>query len=126
MVNCIDYRFWPKTLPLLKKKYGDFDLIAMAGASKNIASPHTREDKKALLENIGIAIKIHKAKKIILTNHKDCGAYGGSKKFNSFEEEFKFHKSELEKARKIIRRKFPKLKIETVFIVKDKNKIKLL
>lgn len=121
VISCIDYRFWPKTLELLKTKYGDFDLIEMAGASKNLISPLEPEDKISLLENIGISIKLHNSKKIVLTNHIDCGAYGGSTKFQTKEEEISFHKNELLEATKILKENFPEMIIETEFISKDEN-----
>lgn len=118
---CIDYRFWPDTLPKLEKKYGRFDLIEIAGASKNLISPQEKEDKETLLENIKISIKLHHPERIILTNHTDCGAYGGSKKFTSHRHEIAFHRQELQKAKQIIKNKFKKLKVDTLIIDKDKK-----
>ncbi|MBI5306025.1 hypothetical protein HZB04_00305 [Candidatus Wolfebacteria bacterium] len=126
VVFCIDYRFWPQALPLLKKKYGDFDLIEMAGSSKNLISPLEKEDKITLLENIEISMRLHNPQKLILTNHIDCGAYGGSKNFKSRKEEIKFHREELKKAKKIILKKFPRLPVEIELLIMDNNgKIKL-
>ena len=117
---CIDYRFWPDTLPKLKKRYGAFDLIEIAGASKNLISPQEKEDKEALLDNIEISIRLHNPERIILTNHTDCGAYGGSNKFASHRQEIAFHRKELQKAKQVIKNKFKKLKVDTIII--DKNK----
>ncbi|MDD5625940.1 MAG: hypothetical protein PHG83_02125 [Patescibacteria group bacterium] len=124
VVSCIDYRFWPQALPLLKEKYGYFDLITIAGAIKNLTSPAKKESKKTLLENIGISIKLHHPHSIILVNHIDCGAYGGSKNFKSEKEEIEFHKKELEKAEKIIQKKFPQLTVKKEFLTVNKEKIK--
>ena len=121
VISCIDYRFWPEALPLIKEKYGDFDLIEMAGSSKNLVSPMELEDKTALLENIRISIQLHNPQRIILTNHIDCGAYGGSKKFNLKDEEIIFHKNELEKAKEIIKKEFPQMIVVTEFISKDEQ-----
>ena len=123
---CIDYRFWPQALPLLRKKYGDFDLIEIAGSSKNLTSPLEKEDKTTLLENIGISIKLHHPHQIILTNHLDCGAYGGSKVFKSPTEEIQFHRGELQKAGKIIQAKFPHLPIITELLALIDGKVELL
>ena len=123
---CIDYRFWPQALPILKEKYGDFDLIEIAGSSKNITSPLEEEDKIALIENIGISIKLHHPHKIILTNHTDCGAYGGSKKFKSHEEEIDFHKGELMRAKKIVEEKFPDFLVETELFTLNGEKVVLV
>jgi len=122
VLSCIDYRFWPDALSLLEKKYGEFDLIELAGGSKNLASPSTEADRTAVLESIKVSVELHGAKRIILTNHLDCGAYGGSKAFDSAEEEIDFHKLELEKAANIVKQTFPELAIEEVIVKYDKDK----
>lgn len=127
VVACIDYRFWPQALPLLRKKYGKFDLIQLAGAIKNLTSPSIKQDKIILLENINISMRLHKSERIILVNHIDCGAYGGSKKFTSQKAEIEFQKKELEKAKKIILKKFPDLSVATELLILSKNnKVSLL
>ncbi len=119
IVSCIDYRFWPEALSILEKKFHSFDLIELAGGAKNIVSPTHQFDKKAVLESIGVAIDLHGAKTLILINHVDCGAYGGSKKFASPKKEEIFHKKELLKAKQICRKIFPELKIKTFFLKKN-------
>ncbi len=121
VICCIDYRFWPEALPLIRNKYGDFDLIELAGSSKNLISPLEAEDKKALLENIEISITLHNPTKIIITNHIDCGAYGGSRQFESLEAEILFHRGELIKAKEIIESKFPEMQVMTEFISKNEK-----
>ncbi|MFA6421976.1 MAG: carbonic anhydrase [Candidatus Buchananbacteria bacterium] len=126
-VLCMDYRFWPDTLPLLEEKYGEFDLIEIAGGSKSLVLPLEPEDRITLLENISISIKLHHAERIILTNHIDCGAYGGSTKFKTHDKELAFHKEELEKAEMVIEKKFPELEVVKLIIYKnDKDEIKLI
>ena len=127
VISCIDYRFWPQSLPLLMKKYGNFDLIQIAGSGKNLISPSEKEDKITLLNNIEISIQLHNSQKLILVNHIDCGAYGGSRNFKSQKEEVKFHKEEYKKAKKIIHGKFPQLPVNTELLIMGANKkIKLL
>jgi len=119
VLSCIDYRFWPDALSLLEQKFGEFDLIELAGGSKSLASPSQKADKKAVLESIGVAVKLHGARQIVLTNHLDCGAYGGSKNFSSQSEEIKFHGGELKKAEQVIKKAFPRLKVTQVIIGYD-------
>ena len=119
VVSCIDYRFWPQALPLLQQKYGDFDLIEVAGSCKNLTSPLEAEDKTTLLENIGISIKLHDPHQIILTNHIDCGAYGGSANFSSHIAEVAFQTNELAKAKAIIEEEFPQLVVVTELLLME-------
>ncbi len=125
-VLCIDYRIWPQALPLLKGKYGAFDLIAMAGASKNLVSPAAEGDRIVLLENIATSIRLHNPAVLILTNHLDCGAYGGSKKFSSREEEIAFHQSELQKAKAVVNEKFPELPVITELLLMEEGNVSLM
>ena len=127
VLSCIDYRFWPDALPLLEQKFGEFDLIELAGGSKNISSPTVEADRTAVLESIKVSVELHGAKQIILTNHIDCGAYGGSKNFESFDKELGFHRLELKKAAGIITKSFPNITIKKIIISHDnKGKINLL
>lgn len=121
VVICIDYRFQHQALELLEKKYGTVDVIAIAGASKNLSSPNHEEDKHTILESISTSIKLHHPKTLVLTNHIDCGAYGGSKNFASYEDEFDFHKQELQKAKKIINQEFPQIPVELILLTKDQD-----
>ena len=46
--------------------------------------------------------------KIVIVNHADCGAYGGSKEFKGDDEaEQKFHEGELQKAKEKILKYYP-------------------
>ena len=120
VLSCIDYRFWPDALPLLEKKFGEFDLIELAGGSKNLSSPTLEADRIAVLESINVSVELHGAKQIILTNHLDCGAYGGSKEFKTTEDEIDFHRSELRKAAEVVNKFFPNLGIKKIVIEHDR------
>src|SRR3989338_10070348 len=83
LISCIDYRFWPHMLPMIKKKFGPFDLFDSAGASKNISSPKHKDEKHVAMENIETSMQLHHISTVILSNHIDCGAYGVSARFKN-------------------------------------------
>lgn len=91
---------------------GDCDIVSVAGGVKSLISPKNTSDKDFILNQIDISVNLHKIREIIISNHTDCGAYGGKEKFNSFEEECDFHIQEMEKAKKIILGRQPDLKIK--------------
>ena len=124
VVLCMDHRFWLKTTKIFNEKYGEYDLIGLAGSAKNLASPSNEANRVTLIENIDTSIRLHSAKRLILINHIDCGAYGGSKAFSGFDDELAFHTNELKKAKQIAMDKFPELEIETVFMNKENDTIK--
>ena len=106
---------------MIKKKFGSFDLFDIAGASKNISSPKHEDEKHVVMENIATSIQLHHISTVILSNHIDCGAYGGSARFKDKTAEILFHTKELLKAKKIVQKKFPYLIVKTIFISKNKN-----
>ncbi len=78
---------------------------------------------------IGVACDLHHVQKIVIVNHQDCGAYGGSARFNGDEEaEQKFHAGELKKARAKIAEKYPGKEIILVYakLVDNKENIEFI
>lgn len=113
---CIDWRLHPKIEADFKKKYGRFDVCATAGAIKGFSDPIV---KNFFLKQIEISRKLHHIKTVVLTIHRDCGAYGGSGAFANADDEKRRAKIELDKAEEIIIKKFPNLKIIKQFIEFD-------
>jgi carbonic anhydrase len=109
IAHCIDFRIQKSVKQFMEeeKLVGDCDAVSVAGAVKNI---------EFLLGQIEISARLHKMKKVILANHTDCGAYGGSSKFNSAEEEKKFHIEEMEKAKTAILEKHPELLVKMLLV----------
>lgn len=118
VLTCIDFRFHEKLKQALAKlKIKNYDLMALAGGAKNLASPKKSEYQKTVLDNIKLAADLHKIKKVILVNHIDCGAYGGSNSHKNLREEIAFHKSELKKADELVKSAFPNLKVKTELLL---------
>ncbi len=118
VLTCIDFRFHEKLkVSLAKLKIKNYDLMALAGGAKNLASPAKVIYQKTVLDNIRLAADLHKIKTVILINHIDCGAYGGSGKYKNKKEEIAFHKSELKKAEELIKKIFPNLKTKVELLI---------
>ena len=117
VISCIDFRFHQKLREALKKKkINSYDLICLAGGAKNLASPSKKIYQQAVIDNIKLSQKLHKIKMVVLSNHLDCGAYGGSGKFKTLKQETKFHQTELKKAENMVKKLFPALKIKTILL----------
>ena len=82
---------------------GDCDIVSVAGAVK---------DTDFILGQIGISVRLHDMKEVVLLNHTDCGAYGGSSKFDSESAERDFHIREMQKAKEAILAKYPELSVK--------------
>lgn len=113
IINCMDFRLGKPMREYLEQNnlLGDCDIVSIAGGVKNLLTPKNSPDKDFILGQIEISVNLHKIQEIIISNHTDCGAYGGSSQFSSFEEECKFHVREMKKAKKLISDKYPGVSI---------------
>lgn len=108
VLTCVDFRFWKETLEFIDKEAGIkcFDFPSLPGSAKAIND--CLDDDETSMKCITVPCDLHHVKKIIIVNHADCGAYGGSAKFNGdIEAEQEFHEQELRKAREKLQAKYP-------------------
>tara|TARA_B100000123_G_C25559448_1_gene353294 strand:- start:160 stop:555 length:396 start_codon:yes stop_codon:yes gene_type:complete len=115
VLSCMDPRFQPKVYKYLKTKKltGKYSAFTIAGAAIGVTHKKFKKWHSTFIDNLSTSIKLHKIKKIIVINHKDCGAakiVNGKKKFNSIIEN-KIHRESFKKIKKILNNKFPSLKI---------------
>lgn len=105
VVSCIDFRFQKFIRKWLDDNFGDktFDYVGYAGGSK---------DLETVMKQLDISVKLHGIKHVVIMHHEECGAYG---KESTPEK----HANDLLKAREIIKKKYPKLKIDLFYILLD-------
>ena len=115
VLSCMDPRFQTKVYKYLKKKKltGKYSSFTIAGAAIGVTAKKFKKWHSTFLDNLSTSIKLHKINKLIVINHRDCGAakiVNAEKKFN-FTIENKIHKDSFKKLKKILNKKFPLLKI---------------
>ena len=115
VLSCMDPRFQPKVFKYLKAKKltGKYSSFTIAGAAIGVTHKKFKKWHSTFIDNLSTSIKLHKIKKIIVINHKDCGAakiVNGKKKFNSIIEN-KIHRESFRKIKKVLNNRFPTLKI---------------
>jgi len=115
VLSCMDPRFQSKVYKYLKKKKltGKYSAFTIAGAAIGVTAKKFKKWHSTFLDNLSTSIKLHKINKLIVINHRDCGAakiVNGEKKFNS-KIENKIHKDSFKKLKKVLNKKFPLLKI---------------
>jgi hypothetical protein len=122
VLTCIDFRFWRETLEFVEGELGikTFDFPSLPGSAKAINECLAETD--LAMKCIGVPCDLHHAKKIVIVNHEDCGAYGGSAKFETREEEQKFHVSELKKAKDKLSEKYPDKEYILIYATLSDNK----
>ena len=125
VLSCIDPRFQPIVYDYLKKKKlnGKYSSFTIAGSAIGVTAPKFRKWHKTFFYNLATSIKLHKIKKLIVINHRDCGAakiVNGKKKFDSFNET-KIHRNSFTKIKNKFKNKYPNLKIETILASLNKK-----
>ena len=116
VLSCIDPRFQPRVFGYLRKRKlnGKYSSFTIAGAAIGVTHLNFKNWQQTFIENLSTSINLHKINKLIVINHKDCGAaklVNKKKLFNNSIEN-KIHKISFKRLKKILSRKFPKLDCE--------------
>ena len=125
VLSCIDPRFQPIVFNYLKKRKlnGKYSSFTIAGSAIGVTAQKFKNWHRTFWDNLETSIKLHKIKKLIVINHRDCGAakiINGKKKFDNFNET-EIHKNSFTKIKKRFKNKYPNLKIETNLVSLNKN-----
>ena len=120
VLSCIDPRFQPIVYNYLKKKKlrGKYSSFTIAGSAIGVTANRFKKWNKVFWDNFATSVKLHNIKKLIVINHRDCGAakiINGKKEFSRINET-KVHKNSFLKIKKIFKKKYPKLSIELKII----------
>ncbi len=125
VLSCIDPRFQPIVYNYLKKKkitvkYSSFTI---AGSAIGVTATKFKRWHKVFWDNFETSVKLHNIKKLIVINHRDCGAakiINGKKMFDKVNET-KIHKNSFIKIKREFKNKYPYLNIETILISLNKK-----
>ena len=115
VICCIDFLFWRETADFVKSELGikDFDFPKLPGSAKAI---NECAEGDTVNKCLSVPCDLHQVEKIVIVNHADCGAYGGSAKFNGDSEaEQKFHEGELRRAKDKSQTQFPDKEVILVY-----------
>ena len=87
VLSCMDPRFQHLVHNHLKKKklMGKYSAFTIAGAAVGVTHKKFNQWHKTFYNNLATSIQLHKIEKLIVINHKDCGAAkiaNGKKEFN--------------------------------------------
>ena len=116
VLSCIDPRFQNKVSSYLKRrKLNDkYSAFTIAGSAVGVTASKFKKWHTTFWENLNTSIKIHRIEKLIVINHKDCGAakiVNGKKEFTP-QNEMKIHENSFEKIKLNLKKKHPRLKVE--------------
>jgi len=127
VITCNDFRFTTATQEFVNNRMGlkgNYDYLSIPGAIRNLLDSNTRN---TVLKNFGISVRLHHVKRLIIIAHQDCRiGYGGSTNFPALSDEYDAICTDLKKARKLLRIRFPHLKIYLYYgtvLCKDHQRI---
>ncbi len=121
----MDPRFQPIVFNYLKKKKlsGKYSSFTITGSAIGVTTSKFKKWHKTFWDNFETSVKLHNIKKLIVINHRDCGAakiVNGNKIFDKFNET-KIHRASFDEIRKKFKKKYPRLKIELKLISLNKK-----
>ena len=126
VIRCMDFRFQKYLEPLLEQALvnegglGNYDSPGLGGGgSKAIIDT---ESRKVAYGAIDIAKDLHGVTNIIIVDHIDCGAYGGSGAQENEAAEEAFHRQKLLEAKTIIKENYPGLTVKLFYQTWDSLK----
>src|SRR6266849_645836 len=78
LLSCMDYRLVGKTRSYMVRRHlGEqkYDHIVLAGAALGAVTDKFPEWNKTFWDELGLAIDLHEIHKVMILDHRDCGAY---------------------------------------------------
>jgi carbonic anhydrase len=110
LLNCIDYRLTGATTSYMAAQgmAGKYDQFILAGASLGAITHKFPAWGKSFWEHLQVAIDLHHIRKVVVLDHRDCGAYKvilGKDFSKDPKEEFEVHAKEMRALRAAIQKK---------------------
>lgn len=124
VLSCIDPRFPERTLGYMKQRdlLGTYSQFVIAGASVGVVAPAFKDWHKAFWDNLAASVDLHRIKRVIALNHRDCGAariaYGAASVAER-DAETRTHANTLAEFRKQVGERQPNLSVETGLMALD-------
>lgn len=124
LLNCIDYRLTDSITTCMKNRglTHEYDQIVLAGASLGAQNETFPDWGKTFFQHVQVAIDLHAIEKVIIIDHRDCGAYTvvlGQSLAADPENETAVHARQMKAARATINERFPELEVELLLMALD-------
>jgi carbonic anhydrase len=121
LLSCMDFRLMDDVEKYMSGRglRNKYDHIVLAGASLGAVTDKFPAWNKTFWEHLAVAIDLHKVHKVIVMDHRDCGAYKvilGTDFGKDPAAETKVHRETLKKLEASIKEKHPKLEVELLLM----------
>ena len=101
---------------------GKFSQFVIAGAAIGVVAPAFKDWHKAFWDNLATTIQLHRIRKVIAIDHRDCGAARiayGKPALQLHKRKRKTHRVALAEFRKQVKERHPQLGVETGLMALD-------
>lgn len=124
LLNCMDYRLTNDVTRYMDQRgYAEsYDQIILAGASLGALNDRYPSWTEVFWSHLDLAIQLHQIHKLIVIDHRDCGAYRlllGEAAVKDPETEFKTHATQLYALRSTVLTRYPNLQVELGLMALD-------
>ncbi len=124
LLSCMDYRLMDDigrymSTRRLRHKY---DHVVLAGAALGAVTDKYPAWNKTFWDHVGLAVDLHHIHKVIVMDHRDCGAYKvilGEDFAKDPVKEKKIHSEKLKELAQLINKQHPKLEVELLLMALD-------
>jgi carbonic anhydrase len=116
LLRCMDFRLERAVEAWLQPYLGRMDVISIAGSCRVLAETPDSWPALFIWDNIRLAYEQHGVRRVILTQHQDCGAYGGTGAFGSVAAEQARLVADMLQVKESLRRKYPDLEVATYWV----------
>ncbi len=117
LLTCMDFRLMDEIERYMSARglRDKYDHVILAGASLGAVTEKYPAWNKTFSEHLGIAIEHNSIRRVIVIDHRDCGAYKlvlGEEHLKNPQIEKQTHAVELRKLKDQIREKYPEVEVE--------------
>lgn len=124
LLSCMDYRLIDDITRYMDGRgmTNQYDHIVLAGASLGAQTDYCKEWKETFWEHLKIASDLHHIRKVILMDHRDCGAYKVILKADFSKDpqmETRIHGKFLRDLMVAIHKRYPELEVERLLMNLD-------
>ncbi len=124
LLSCIDPRMVSPVYDHMRQNglTGKYSQFCIAGAAVAVVAPSFETWRIAFWDNLAASIQLHRIKKLIAINHRDCGAARiayGEAALATAQVETETHRRALAEFRAAVAKRHPELSVETGLMALD-------
>jgi carbonic anhydrase len=121
LLSCMDFRLMAEIAKYMDSRFltHNYDHVVLAGASLGALNEKTPAWGQTFWDHLDVAMKLHHIKKVIVMDHRDCGAYKvfiGPEHMKDAASEKEVHSWNLNRLKLKIKERQPELEVELLLM----------